>query len=294
MTFYSEIGHRRGSWEKCSTDEWYCPTCSRLEIELEGVELARDDGTKVSHTWFRRKLRCTRYGENWLELSRSQRWVDKRKLLESELTDCSREEWSVAYIRRWMVSSCRRMAASGRWLRVAPMASMVPAVSCTLVALIGVEEGTGVEAILVLRSWVAAMIRVPNRMGVQELATQREAAMYTSLRWDEQMKLMENELRDCYITIGTAVFARRLTVVLGVVWRRTVSNGVDWAAPVPSMAPMASMVAHEGTDVEVHMCPSLDECTHMNRQQTTICFHCLVMIVNIVTVLSHGSAVVFS
>ena len=36
--------------------------------------------------------------------SRSQRWVDTLKLLESELTDCSRETRSDSCIRRWMVA----------------------------------------------------------------------------------------------------------------------------------------------------------------------------------------------
>ena len=45
--FDSKNGCRRGSWKKCSEDEWYCVTCSggvlepRLDIELESAELER-------------------------------------------------------------------------------------------------------------------------------------------------------------------------------------------------------------------------------------------------------------
>ena len=44
-----------------------------------------------------RKMRCP-------ARSRSQRRVDTLKLLESELTDCSRETWSDSCIRRWVVA----------------------------------------------------------------------------------------------------------------------------------------------------------------------------------------------
>ena len=46
--FDSKSGRRRGSWNKCSEDAWYCLTCSaefwwpRLEIELDSAELERD------------------------------------------------------------------------------------------------------------------------------------------------------------------------------------------------------------------------------------------------------------
>ena len=219
------------------------------------------------------------------------------------------------------------MAASGGWLRwlrwasMAPMASMVPMFSLTWVTLMGVQEGTDVKAILVFRSWVAAIIG----------GCTRESGIYRCLRWVDKRKLMEHVLRECYIAVGTAGLARRLTEMLGVVWRRMVMNDVDWAAPVASMAPVTPMAAmvtiatlaavvvqealtwkplwcrwwwrrvassgavwrldrltQEGTDVEVPLCPSRDECTHrsslFDRQQTTSCFRCFVMIVNVVTV----------
>ena len=52
------------------------------------------------------------------------------------------------------------------------------------------------------------------------------------------------------------------------------------------MESMASMLAQECTDVEVPLCPQRDART------ATSCFRCVVMIAYVVTVLSHGSAVV--
>ena len=80
-------------------------------------------------------------------------------------------------------------------------------------------------------------------MGVHELATPIQTARYRSLQWVGKRKLTENELTDCYIAVGTAGFARRLTEMLGVVWRRMVSNGVEWEAPMASMASVALMAS---------------------------------------------------
>ena len=68
-------------------------------------------------------------------------------------------------------------------------------------------------------------------------------------------------------------------------------NGGEWYCDAEWLAPMASvasMVAHQGTDVEVLLCSSRDECTHrsslFDRQQTTSRLRLLVMTVNVVTV----------
>ena len=148
-----------------------------------------------------------------------------------------------------------------------------------------------VEAPRMPRSWDATMIGVKIGVnGVHELVTLsnlRRIARSSSQRRVATRNLMENELTDC--------FASRLTVIFGVRWRRIGWSGAEWMA---SMASMATIAAHEGTDVELWCLwwwrrvapsggwdrltkegtPSRDECTHrsslFDRQQTTSCFRC--------------------
>ena len=55
--------------------------------------------------------------------------------------------------------------------------------------------------------------------------------------------------------------ASRLKEMFGVIWRRTVSNGVEWVLPMDPMLPMASMasmatvVAQEGIHVKALLFP---------------------------------------
>ena len=108
----------------------------RLQIDLESAELERVGLERCDRPGLDADVDAPMgYDENWVEWctravhaknfempSKVQKSaMDKRKLMESELTDCSREKWSQTCDAGWHlawsgVEWCRK-AASGGWLR---------------------------------------------------------------------------------------------------------------------------------------------------------------------------------
>ena len=115
MQYHSQNGRQRGSWKRwCWTFSMNCWSLD-LKLEIGSAELERVGMERGVTDLVLTELFTLRK----FEMRRRQRWVGKRQLLVSELTDCSREEWSQSYIRCRMAPGVewRRMAASGGWLR---------------------------------------------------------------------------------------------------------------------------------------------------------------------------------